>query len=433
MKIAVIGTGIAGMGAAWLLNKSHDVTIYEKNDRIGGHSNTVDIEYNGAPMAVDTGFIVYNHLNYPNLTGLFRELMVETQASTMSFSVSVDGGRLEWSSDSLSTIFAQRRNLARPSFLAMLRDVLRFNALAMRDLDAGLCSGLSLDAYLRQRGFGKAFRSHYLLPMGAAIWSSTPDDMGDFPAESLIRFFRNHRLLSYKRPEWRTVTGGSRQYVNRLTETFRDRIRLGCAATRVERTVAGAVVTDQTGAAETFDHVVLATHSDEALGLLADPSEHEQAILKPMRYAPNTVYLHRDESLMPKRRRVWAAWNALDSSTEGEARLSVTYWMNRLQTLDPDRPVFVSLNPDRAPDPALTFYSCAYDHPQFDGGALEAQRRLDGIQGMRQTWFCGAYCGYGFHEDGLAAGLKVAEAIGPAKRPWDLAAAQDSSAADAAA
>ncbi len=418
MKIAIIGSGISGLGAAWLLHQDHDITVFEKDHRIGGHSNTAEVDYDGTPIPVDTGFIVYNELNYPNLTALFRTLNVDTIESNMSFAVSAQAKRLEWSSDSLATIFAQKRNMANPSFLAMIYDILRFNRIALRDLDSGLCTDLPLGEYIAYRGFGRSFKDHYILPMGAAIWSTSLGSMLDFPAESLIRFFDNHRLLSYARPLWRTVDGGSRTYVARLTAPFQDRIHTGLGIRSVMRSEDGVTLVDDTGAIHRFDHAILACHSDQALRLLSDADDTERAILGDIAYAPNTAYLHRDPALMPERKTVWASWNVMADKTEAAAPVSVTYWMNRLQNLNPACPLFVSLNPATPPRDDLVFGTYTYDHPQFTQAALKAQRRLDEIQGARRTWFCGAWCGYGFHEDGLAAGLEAAERLSGLARPW---------------
>ncbi|MBA5776440.1 FAD-dependent oxidoreductase [Stappia sp. F7233] len=421
MRIAVVGSGIAGNSAAWALSDRHQVVLYEKRDRPGGHSATVDIDYDGHPLSVDTGFIVYNELNYPNLTALFAHLGVESQESDMSFSLSVDGGRREWSGVSLDTIFGQRRNLISPTFLWMLREILRFNRLAVADRAQGLLAGRTLGDYLAARRFARSFVNDYLIPMGAAIWSTPTDAMMDFPAESFVAFFENHRLVHrhHHRPKWRTVTGGSRNYVERLLAPLRGRIRLATPVAEIRREAGRVRIIDAHGHEDIFDHVIIAAHTDQALAMLADASPAEREMLSSIAYRPNTVILHRDPSLMPKRRKVWASWNYLRSTAEdaGERDVSVTYWMNRLQGVDPAYPLFVSLNPPRLPDAASTFASYVYDHPQFCGDALKAQLLLDRLQGERNTWFCGAWCGYGFHEDGLVSGLNVARALG-AEIPW---------------
>lgn len=425
MRVAVIGTGIAGNAAAWALSKRYPVTVYDRELRPGGHSHTVTIDYDGAAIAVDIGFIVYNELNYPDLTALFAHLGVETVESCMSFAVTADGGKFEWKgggdswAETARGLFAQPKNLFSPSYLRMLRDILSFNEQSIKDRDAGLLEGKSLGEYFAWRKFAPRLLTDYLAPMGAAIWSAPAAEMLDFPAENFIAFFSNHRLLQYDRPVWRTVRGGSKTYVEKLMAAFGDHLRLGCAVTSIERTAQGVVVHDSHGRAETYDHVVVASHSDQALAMLADPSEAENAILGDIGYSPNVVYLHRDTRLMPKRRNAWASWNFLRWNREGSTvnDVAVTYWMNRLQGIADDKPLFVSLNPPFAPDPALTFGRYMCEHPQYNAKAFAAQKRLGEIQGQRHTWFAGAWTGYGFHEDGLRSGLAVAEALG-ATVPW---------------
>ena len=417
MKIGVIGTGITGMAAAWLLHRDHEITVFEQNGYVGGHSNTVDAPgAYGSSVPVDTGFIVYNEVTYPNLVRLFAHLSVPTQPSNMSFAVSIDSGRLEYSGNNLATLFAQRRNLLRPAHYAMLRDILRFYREAPALLEtAG--SDVTLGDYLAAGGYGHGFVYDHLLPMGAAIWSASMHEIMAFPARSFVRFFHNHGLMKVSdRPQWHTVTGGSREYVKRLTAGFGDRIHRGRAAVSVRRDPTGVTVVDGTGAAERFDQLVIAAHADQAMGMLADPSPEERRVLGAFRYTENRAVLHADPALMPRRKRAWAAWNYLSNSA-GDSDVSVTYWMNALQGIDPDRPLFVSLNPLDAPAPDLTYRSFRYDHPVFDCKAMAMQSEIGGIQGVQRTWFCGSYCGYGFHEDGLSAGLAVAEALG-GRRPW---------------
>ncbi|GAB4576853.1 MAG: NAD/FAD-binding protein [Roseibium sp.] len=419
MRIAVIGSGISGNSAAWALSNLHDVVLYEKRTRPGGHSATADIDYDGTPVSVDTGFIVYNELNYPNFTALLNHLDVSTEASDMSFALSADDGRLEWSGSTLNTVFAQRRNLASPRFLRMLRDIFRFNRNAVADLANGALAGVTLGRYLDREDYSSGFVNDYLLAMGAAIWSTPIDEMRAYPAESFVAFFENHRLLSFDRPVWRTVSGGSRNYVRRLLAPLDGKMRLGTPVTSVVRSNGQVSVTDATGHTDVFDHVVLASHTDQSLAMLGDPSDQERDILGAMRYRPNEVYLHRDESLMPKRKRVWASWNYMSDRDAGETRdVTVSYWMNRLQNIDPSMPVFVTLNPFKPPQEHLTFAKYVYDHPQFDARALSARKRLSEIQGVNNTWYCGAWMGNGFHEDGLSSGLEVARALG-ARLPWD--------------
>lgn len=423
MKIAVIGSGISGNSAAWALHQKHQVTLYERRSRTGGHSATVDVDYDGETISVDTGFIVYNGLNYPNLTALFDHLGVKTEASDMSFSFSRRGGS-EWSGSIPRGIFAQKRNLFSPSFLWMLKEIFRFNRQCLDDLAANKLSGLSLGSYLDKRKFSQRFRNEYLVPMGSAIWSTPAAEMLAFPVESFANFFNNHRLLHFERPNWRTVTGGSRNYVEKLLAPLQSNIRLNCEVVSVIRHANGVDITDSQGATETYDQVVMAGHSDQTLKSLGDASSDETDILSGVRFKPNSVYLHRDPSLMPRRKSAWAAWNYLSDGEPEDPDVSVTYWMNKLQGINLDKPLFVSLNPVRKPAEHLVFEVFEYDHPQYDSSALAAQKQLERIQGVNRTWFCGAWTGYGFHEDGLSSGLRVAEKLG-ATIPWRPVAAND--------
>jgi len=425
MRVAVIGTGIAGNAAAWALSKRYSVTIYERELRPGGHSHTVTVDYDGTPIAVDIGFIVYNEHNYPDLTALFAHLGVDTVESCMSFAVSADAGRFEWKGggsnwfETARGLFAQPRNLLSLSYLRMLRDILTFNERSVEDFAAGRLAGLTLGDYFARRKFAPRLLTDYLAPMGAAIWSAPADRILEFPAENFVAFFNNHRLLHYERPVWRSVRGGSQRYVDKLIADNRDRLRLGCAVTAVARTAQGVTVSDSLGNHDSYDHVVIAAHSDQALAMLSDPGDEERAVLGDIGYAPNLVYLHRDPRLMPKRKQAWASWNFLRWRRDGTPvnDVAVTYWMNRLQGIDQAKPLFVSLNPPFAPDPELTFGRYHFDHPHYTAAAFAAQRRLGDIQGQRNTWFCGAWTGYGFHEDGLRSGLAVAESLG-APVPW---------------
>ena len=425
MHVAVIGTGIAGGAAAWTLSKRYAVTVYDREPRPGGHSHTVTIDYDGTPIAVDVGFIVYNELNYPHLTALFDHLGVETVPSCMSFAVTADGGKFEWKGggdnwiETAKGLFAQPQNLLSKSYIWMLRDIVTFNQQSVADHKAGKLAGLTLGDYFRQNHFSPRLLTDYLAPMGAAIWSAPAAEMLNFPAENFVAFFSNHRLLQYDRPVWRTVKGGSRSYVEKLTAAFSDRVRLGCAVTSVERTPHGVVVHDSHGRSDHYDHVVISAHSDQALAMLEDADPRERDILGAIGYASNTVYLHRDERLMPRRKRAWASWNFLRWQRRDTMAndVAVTYWMNNLQGIDADKPLFVSLNPPFAPAEELTFGKFTCEHPQFNPGAFAAQKLLAEIQGRRRIWYCGAWTGYGFHEDGLRSGLEVAEALG-AYAPW---------------
>ncbi len=417
-RIAVIGAGVSGLGAAWALRDVHDVTLFEKRDRLGGHANTVTIDYDGRAIDVDTGFIVFNTLNYPNLTALFEHLGVATFRADMSFGFSLDK-ELEWSSNGLGGLLADPGNLLRPGFLSMLRDILRFNDRAQKDLSDGVLLGLTLGQYLDGIGMGRRFRTHYLLPMGAAIWSSTEDEMEAYPAEAFIRFFNNHRLMHAKRPKWGTVKGGSRTYVRKIkADLDAAGVTYAAGASRVRRVGDGVVVTDADGTARTFDEVILACHSDQALRMLEDADADEREMLGAIPYAANEAVLHRDTALTPKREGAQAAWSYMREAGNPDA--AVTYDMNRLQGIPADAPLFVTLNPVRQPDPALTFGRFQYDHPQFTAPGMAAQRIFNRVQGVRRTWFAGAWLGYGFHEDGLRAGLRAALRLG-GQIPWQFA------------
>lgn len=421
-SIAVIGTGISGMSAAWLLSQCHDVTVYETDDRIGGHSNTVIVPGRNGPIAVDTGFIVYNEQTYPNLTALLAHLEVPTQLSDMSFSVSLADGELEYSGANLSGLFAEKRNIFRPRFWSMLNDLQRFYREAPRHLALLEQFHTTLGDYLDANGYGTPFRRDHLLPMAASIWSAPTASILNYPAAAFIRFQNSHGLLKLRnRPPWRTVLGGSRAYVERLTARYADRIRVSTGVAAVRREHDCVKVQDRNGGVATFDDVVIASHADQALAILDDACPHERRVLGAFAYSRNTAVLHSDPALMPKRRAVWSSWNHIGGA-EGESAErcpAVTYWMNSLQRIPQDTPLFVTLNPQRRPRDI--WHSEIYHHPLFDSAAIHAQRQLWSLQGRRRTWFCGAYFGAGFHEDGLQAGLAVAEAIGGVRRPWTVA------------
>ncbi len=423
-RIAIIGSGISGLGAAWSL-RDRNVTVFEKEARPGGHSNTLDISMDGQQIPVDTGFIVYNERNYPNLTQFFKHLGVASANSDMSFSVSVDGGRLEYSGNSLATLFAQKRNLVNLRHWRMIRDILRFfrNASALLNDPHG--DSLSLGDFLAQGGYGQAFIQDHLLPMAAAIWSAPMSTLRAFPARSFAQFFANHGLLSVNdRPQWRTVVGGSRAYVQRVLADL-PHVQLNSGIETIRRTGTGIEIRHQ-GAWQSFDRVVLACHADQALRLLDDSDATEWGFLDAFRFQPNIAYLHRDASLMPRRRRAWASWNHLSRTVkhgrDEAADVSLTYWMNRLQPLATKTDVFVTLNPLTEPDAALTHARIEYDHPIFDHNAVSAQAKLGALQGYRNIFYAGAWTGYGFHEDGLRSGLQAGLALG-GSLPWTLAGA----------
>jgi predicted NAD/FAD-binding protein len=417
VKVAVVGAGVAGLGAAWLAQGAHEVVLYERDTRLGGHSNTVDIPAPGGPIPVDCGFIVYNEPNYPNLAALFDHLGVQTDWSDMSFAVSLDGGRYEYGSGACAFV-GQRANLVNPAHWRLLRDIVRFNREAPLLLAAAEDLSLSLGQHLRARGYSAEFAQRYLMPMAGCIWSAPMRQMLDYPAQTFVRFFSNHGLLRIARQlRWRTVRGGSRRYVAKLASGMRVALRLGHGVARIARRDGRIEVRDHAGHCDSFDRVILACHADQALAMLERPSEAERRVLGAFRYAGNDAVVHGDPALMPQERRVWSSWNYVAREGDWDAPASLTYWMNRLQNLDPAFPVFVSLNPPAEPRADRVWARFRYAHPLFDRAALEAQRDLHAIQDVDGLLFCGSYCGYGFHEDALAAGLDAAESLG-VSRPW---------------
>jgi len=419
-RIAVIGSGIAGLSAAWLLGRRHRVTLYEADARPGGHSNTVLVPMAGVLAPVDTGFIVFNERNYPNLTALFDHLGIKTQVTDMSFSASLDGGRFEYGSTGIRAMLGQPGNVVNRRFLAMLRDIVRFYATAPRLLDDPRSCELTLGEYLDRGRYSAAFVEDHLLPMGAAIWSTTAAQIRDYPLAAFVRFFKSHELLDLTgRRSWRTVSGGSTRYVQDMLRAVPD-LRLGAGVARIRRTADEVTVIDARGEQRCFDDVVVATHADQALALLEDADEAERALLGAFRYTPNTAILHTDRNLMPRHERVWSSWNYVGD--RGDCRpLCVTYWMNLLQDLDRRYPVFLTLNPTRPIAADKILRTITYTHPLFDRRALDAQQELWRLQGGRRTWFAGSYFGSGFHEDALQAGLSAAEDIGGVRRPWRVA------------
>ncbi len=422
MKVAVVGGGIGGLSAAWLLSQRHDVTLFEADPRLGGHANTAEApNLKGGMTPVDTGFIVYNEGNYPNFTALLKYLGVASVNADMSLSVSLDDGDFEYSSFGALGVFAQKRNLFSARFWGMLRDITRFYRESPKDLAGLETPPVSLEQYLEDNGYCQAFRDDHLLPQAAAIWSTPLKEIGAYPAASLIRFFLNHGMMSILgRGLWRTVAGGSRAYVEKLTDAFRGEVRKGVRVAGVRRDSGGVELRLAGGERERFDEVVIATHGDTALALLDDPTPDETRLLGCFRYSRNLVALHTDTVLMPKRRRAWTSWNHIGMRAQpGEG--AVTYWMNRLQSLKDAPDLFVTLNPNKEIAPEKLIRTEIYDHPLFDGAAIAAQQQIWDIQGARRTWFCGSYFGHGFHEDGLQSGLAVAEQLGGVRRPWTVA------------
>ncbi len=414
-KIAIIGGGISGMSAAWLLSQHHHVTLYESAPRLGGHARTVMAGRRG-DIAVDTGFIVFNYVNYPHLTALFRDLDVPVQPSDMSFGVSLNHGRVEYALRSLNAVFAQRSNLLRPGFHGMIRDILRFNARA-----EGVARGrpdLTIAGLADELGLRARFRDQYLYPICGAIWSTPASRIGDFPAETLLRFMSNHALMSKGgQHQWWTVTGGSIAYVSRLAAALTARavaLREATPVRTVTRRDTGVTVQTQ-GEAEDFDQVILACHADQALALLADPSDDERAGLGAVRFQDNHAVLHADPSVMPRRKACWSSWVYRADDPQADRAVGVTYWMNRLQSLPMGDPLFLTLNPEKPIDPAMVYDQNTFRHPVFDHGAIAAQARLRDMQGTRRTWFAGAWLRNGFHEDGFASAVRIARHLSPAR------------------
>jgi len=411
VRIAVVGAGVSGLVAAWILSRAHEVTVFEKDSRVGGHTNTFDAPAGGRTWPVDTGFIVHNRETYPNFTRILSTLGVTTKESTMSFSVKCEETGLEYCPSTPGTLFAQRRNLFRPAFWRMLRDALCFRR-EMPAILAGSGYETTLGEYLRQGGYSTAFIEEFLIPMGAAIWSTDPDRFRNVPLRFFVRFFANHRFLEPEgQPGWRVIEGGSRRYLEPLTATFRDRIATGAAVASIRRREDGVDVLLARGETRTFDQVVVATHSDQALALLSDPGEAERGILGAIPYQENRTLLHTDVSLLPKRRKAWAAWNfhRLPGRT---GRAAVTYDMSILQGIRAPEEFLVTLNREEAVDPSRVLYRTVYHHPVYTAEALAAHSRWREINGIRRTWFCGAYWGYGFHEDGVNSALAVTRALG---------------------
>jgi predicted NAD/FAD-binding protein len=411
-RIAVIGGGVSGLAAAWLLAPQNNVTLYEAEPRLGGHARTVMAGRNG-DQPVDTGFIVFNQVNYPHFTRMLDALDVPVAKSDMSFGATIDGGAIEYSLQSVNAVFGQRRNLARPAFLGMIRDLVRFNAEAEA---AATSDDVTIADLVGELGLGDWFSRYYLMPMCGAIWSTPTMDVGAFPARTLVNFFKNHSLLSREQHQWMTIDGGSVEYVRRLTADLRVRgvdLRPGTPVKTVERAPGRVTVRAHGALPETFDQVIFATHSDDALRLLDAPTEAERAALGNLTYQDNRAILHNDVRQMPRRRRCWSSWTYKADTAGDHTRIGVSYWMNRLQNIPHDDPLFVTLNPsDDIPDSAI-YDENTFRHPVFDRAALRAQNALREIQGENGTWFAGAYTRHGFHEDGFASAVSIAEQLQP--------------------
>ncbi len=412
MKIAIVGAGISGLAAAWYLDPHHEITVYESAPRIGGHTATIDVRHDGRDYAIDTGFIVYNDWTYPQFIELLDALGVATQPTEMSFSVRCDASGLEYGGNNLNTLFAQRRNLLRPSYYRMLADILRFNREAVRDLDAGrIARATTLGGYLRANGYGDGFVYQYLLPMGSAIWSASTDGMLDFPLLFFVRFFKNHGLLSVNdRPQWRVIKGGSGQYLDPLTRGYADRIVCNADLAAVRRRNDGVELIMGDGHRAHFDEVVFACHSDQALALLADASAAERQSLAAIPYQRNEVVLHTDTNLLPRKRLAWSSWNYW-LRQRFQARAVLTYDMNILQGIESQTTFCVTLNASEAIAPEKVIDTFEYSHPVFSLASVDAARRIDEFNGLNRTWFAGAWLGNGFHEDGVRSARRVADAI----------------------
>lgn len=419
MKIAVIGSGVSGLGAAYALSGVHDVTLFEAADRPGGHANTVAAPCGDQVIDVDTGFIVFNEVNYPNLTAMFDHLGVETIQSDMSFGFSMDGGAFEYACDSIDKIFAQRANIFKPRFWTGFREVLKFMKRAPAALEADELGDMSLLDWLAAEGFGKPFQEQFILPMAGAIWSTPASEMGAFPAKNFIQFFKNHDLFAglAEAQKWRTVKGGSRKYVSELARRLGSAVRLSTPVSAVRRIGLMVEVTLADGGVEMFDQVVMACHAPTTRALLKDCDAEESDVLSSFRTTRNHAILHRDPALMPRRRKVWSSWSMLTEAGGGAKPVTLSYWMNRLQSLPEEHDLFVTMNAQTRPDPALTIAEFNYEHPYFDRASFAAQARVDDIQGRGGVWYAGAWLGWGFHEDGLKSGLRVAEALG-ARPDW---------------
>ncbi len=415
-RVAIIGTGVSGLSLAHFLNDHAQVTVFEKEARLGGHSRTIEVNYEENEIPVDTGFIVFNHKTYPLLTQFFNHLGVKTEKSNMSLSVSIDGGKHEWSANSLDAFFAQRSHLFNPRIWKGVYDLFRFNKFALSVIERN--PNISLQELLGKMKLGPWFRSNYLLPMGGAIWSSSPKQMLEFPAKTFVNFFNNHGLLSINdHPQWYTVAGGSVEYIKRISQRLGDKIRLKEEVEEVIRESEHILIKTHKGGIYKFDHVVFACHSDQAFHILKNASDDEKYALKSVPYKENKAVLHRDQAFMPQRKKCWSSWNVLLESNQQEQDISLTYWMNRLQNIDEKLPIFLTLNPSHEIEEKFIFDKHTFSHPIFGPSSDEGKKMVTHIQGKKNTWYCGAYLGNGFHEDGIRSASKVASAMG-VPLPW---------------
>jgi len=408
MKIAVIGSGVSGLAISYLLNKKHNITLFEKNDYVGGHARTVEINDNGKMIAVDTGFIVFNKLNYPLLTSLFKYLDIKVIKSAMSFGVSIDQGAIEYGTNTISSFFSQKKNLISFSFWKMLYDIFRFNSKAKVTVEQN--PSINLEQLLEILKLSSWFKKYYLLPMGGSIWSTSVEEMLNFPAITFINFFENHGLLSISnQPQWYTVEDGSKEYVKKFSQSFLEQIKLNAQIEKVVRGEDCIEIHHKNKIVDKFDHVILATHSDTSLKLLESPSKLEQDILGSINYQKNLMVLHSDVDFMPQRKNAWSSWVYLSNSNNSEKQVSLSYWMNNLQRLDTSTPIIVTLNPATKPNKNLIYDVYEFEHPVFNQKAIDAQKNIFKIQGASRIWYCGAWQRYGFHEDGLLSAVNLAK------------------------
>jgi len=414
-KIAIVGSGISGLSSAYMLQSKYEVTLYEKNHELGGHTRTVMVGDEGRKVPVDTGFIVFNQATYPNLTAFFNHLEVSVNKGRMSFGVSINNGQLEYGSNNLNNVFAQRKNIVKPKFIKLVADIVKFNKYAKANLHRyDNQPDINLRDCLEEMKLSSWFINYYLLAMGAAIWSTPIKKMYDFPASSFLRFFNNHGLLSITdQPQWYTVDGGSHQYIEKIKKNINADIRLNCAVSAISRLGGKVQITDNSGNQEEYDHVILASHANQTLSMLSDVTNDERKLLSAIKYQKNRMVLHSDTSIMPKNKRAWSSWVYLaENMNSQEDNISLSYWMNNLQELGTKKPMVVTLNPSREPALSLKHDEYIFEHPVFDQDAIKAQKNISSIQGKQNTWFAGAYLSYGFHEDGLKSAINVANSLG---------------------